>query len=394
MNPWKGLRNIPRNVWLVSATTLINRSGMMVLPFLALYLTQEIGVSPAKAGFVLTVYGLGALVTAPFVGKLSDKIGAMNLMRISLFCSGGVLLLFPLFENYIQILLLSLLLSFVTEAFRPASMAFISDQTEADQRKPVFALYRLAINLGMSIGPVVGGILTSIDFHLLFYVDGATTLAAGTFMVFARWDKWEHHEHTEEEKLAAKAKPAYKDGRLIYYVLCLLPVTMVFFQHMSSMPLFLVEELFYARSTFGILVSVNTVIIIILEVPLNTAMANWEDWKLLSLGALLTGIGFGAMAVFHSLPGIIFTIVIWTFGEMIFFPSASSYMAGLAPKGRRGEYMGYFQMLFSIAFTTAPWLGTTVFEYYGSFALWTGAFIFGLTSAVLSIKLRHYKLEH
>lgn len=394
MNPWKGLKNIPRNVWLISATTLINRSGMMVLPFLALYLTQEIGVSPARAGFVLTAYGLGALVTAPFVGKLSDKIGAINLMRISLFSSGTVLLIFPLFDEYTEILLMSLLLSLVTEAFRPASMAFISDQTEAEQRKPVFALYRLAINMGMSIGPVVGGLLTAIDFHLLFYVDGATTLAAGTFLVFARWDKWEHHEETDETKKVVKAKPAYKDSRLIYYIFCLLPVTIVFFQHMSSMPLFLVEELGYARSTFGILVSVNTIIIILLEVPINTAMANWNDWKLISIGALLTGIGFGAMAIFHSLPGIIFTIVIWTFGEMIFFPSASSYMAGLAPKGRRGEYMGYFQMLFSIAFTSAPWLGTNVFETFGSFTLWTGAFVFGLTSAVLSIRLRHIKLEH
>ncbi|MBN1300480.1 MAG: MFS transporter [Melioribacteraceae bacterium] len=391
MNPWKGLKNIPRNVWLISITTLINRSGMMVLPFLALYLTQEMGETPGRAGFVLTVYGLGSLVSAPFTGKLSDKIGAMNLMRVSLFSSGIVLLLFPLFDNYIGILFISLLLSLVTEAFRPASMAFLSDQTEAEMLKPVFAVYRLAINLGMSIGPVAGGILTSIDFDLLFYADGITTLMAGVFLLFAKWEKCEHHSDSKDVIKVKEIVPAFKDGRLLYYLFCLLPVTMVFFQHMSTMPLFLVEELGYARTTFGIFVSVNTVLIIIFEVPLNTYMVNWKNWRLLSIGSLLTGIGFGGLAFFHSLPGIVFTIVVWTFGEMIFFPAASSYIAELAPKGRRGEYMGYFQLLFSTAFTTAPWLGATIFAEFGSFTLWIGTFLFSLISALFILKLRHDK---
>jgi MFS family permease len=163
---------------------------------------------------------------------------------------------------------------------------------------------------------------------------------------------------------------------------------MVFFQHMSSMPLFVVEELGYARSTFGIFVSVNTVIIILVEVPLNTAMNNWKDWKLLTLGCLLTGIGFGLMAVLTSLPGLVITIIIWTFGEMIFFPVAASYVAELSPQEKRGEYMGWFQMVFSGCLTVAPWLGTTIFEIYGSVTLWTWTFIAGFTSTVMFLKFR------
>ena len=115
---------------------------------------------------------------------------------------------------------------------------------------------------------------------------------------------------------------------------------------------------------------------------------NWKDWKLLTLGCLLTGLGFGLMAFLTSLPGLIITIIIWTFGEMIYFPVAAAYIAEISPQEKRGEYMGWFQMVFSICLTVAPWLGTTIFEIYGSFTLWIWTFIAGLTSAVMYLKFR------
>jgi MFS family permease len=362
----------------------------MVLPFLALYVTQEMGETPAAAGLVLTAYGLGGLISAPFVGKLSDKIGALKLMRLSLFTSGVCLFVYPFLENYYAILFYSVILAVVTESFRPASMAFISDSVNSEMRKPAFALYRLAINFGMSIGPVLGGFLTSIDFSLLFYVDGATTLCAAAYLSFIKWDKIQHYE--EDEDIAAKTnQPAHKDSRYIYILLAMAPVVMVFFQHMSSMPIFLVEDLGYSRFTFGLLVSVNTVMIIFIELPLNNWMKNWKDWKLLFYGAILSGVGFGMMAYIENITPIIISIMIWTFGEMVFFPSASSLVAEMAPQGRRGEYMGLLQMMFSFCFTVAPWLGTTVYEVYGAEVLWLGTFGFGLLSCVMLLRLRKFK---
>ncbi len=393
MNPWKGLKNIPRNVWLISGATLINRTGTMVLPFLALYLTQGIEVSIAEAGIVLTVYGIGALVSAPFVGKLSDRIGSMNVMKLSLLSSGLVFLLFPWFSDYYTIILLTFVLSILSEAFRPASMSFLSEQGEPEQRKTIFALYRLAINLGMSIGPVVGGILTTINFSLLFYVDGVTTLAAGLYIAFVHWDNWNDEnsdETTNETTEVNKVKPVYKDLRYMYYLLTLLPVSIVFFQNFSTLPLYIVEELDYTKPTLGALFMVNTILIIIFEVPLNTSTGKWQEWKSLVLGSFLTAIGFGAMALVQDLSFIIVTMVIWTFGEMIVFPSASAYVAGIAPNKRRGEYMGYYQMLFSTCFILAPFIGTHVYESFGSTVLWAGTFVLGITSTIMMLRLRRF----
>jgi predicted MFS family arabinose efflux permease len=388
-NPYSGLKNIPKNIWMLSIATLINRAGTMVLPFIALYANQILNASKGDSGLVLAAYGIGAFITAPFAGKLSDKIGTMKTMKISLFCTGSFLFLYSFITNFFFFLALTFVWAILSEAFRPASMSFISSEISPDRRKTAFALNRLAINLGMSVGPVIGGILSTIDFHLLFYVDGFTSLAAGIFLILFPWEK---HENTEPEisdqNIPHEKVIVFKDKRLLYFLLALIPVEIVFFQHIGALPLFIVSDLGFSNAVFGLLTAVNTVLIIFIEVPLNDSMRNWDDRKSLALGALLSGVGFGLMAFTDTLAPIVFLIVIWTFGEMIFFPSSGEYVAKIAPPKQRGEYMGYFQMSFSFAFMVGPWLGTTTLDLYGPFNLWIGCLVFGLISTFLMLKLK------
>ena len=388
-NPYSGLKNIPRNIWLLAIATLINRAGTMVLPFIALYANQELGVSKGDAGMVLAAYGIGAFITAPFAGKLSDKIGTLRMMKTSLFLTGSFLFLYSFITNFILFLCLTFLWSIISEAFRPASMSFISGEISSDRRKTAFALQRLAINLGMSIGPVIGGLLSTINFHLLFYVDGFTSLAAAAFLVLSPLKTHESNKAAEtKEQVPHQKVNVFKDGRLIFFLLALIPVEIVFFQHIGAYPLFIVSDLGYSTAVFGLMTAVNTVLIIFIEVPLNDAMRNWDDKKSLALGALLCGLGFGMMAFTNSIVPIVLLIVVWTFGEMIFFPSSGEYVAKIAPKKQVGEYMGYFQMSFSFAFMVGPWLGAEALEQFGSYYLWLGCLAFGLISAVLMLRLR------
>lgn len=132
MNPWKGLKNIPRSVWLISFATLINRSGSMVLPYLVLYLTKELKISASLSGVVLATYGAGAFITAPFVGKLSDRIGSLRVMKISLFATGIILFLYSFVERCYFVIGVTLVWSFINEAFRPANLSLISMETQPE----------------------------------------------------------------------------------------------------------------------------------------------------------------------------------------------------------------------------------------------------------------------
>lgn len=389
MNPYKGLKNIPRSVWLLSLATLINRSGTMVLPFLAIYMNRKIGVTPTAAGMVLMVYGLGALLTSPFVGKLADKVGSLTVMRLSLIFTGLMIVLYSFITNYNLIIVVTFVWAVISEAFRPANLSLISFETSTEQRKTAFALNRLAINLGMSIGPVIGGFLTQIDYSLLFYVNGASSILSGIFLSFVKIESQSKESRNETAELRESFTPdknkfsILSDKRFLFFMLALIPVNLVFFQFLGGLPLYIVNELRYTEATFGILMSINTVMIVLIEVPLNNAMANWDDRTSMVLGSLLAALGFGMMALSSSIVWLVLTIVIWTFGEMIFFPSSASYSTIISPEEKRGEYMGYYQMVFSFAFMFGPWLGAVILDKLNSTILWGGAFVLASISTVM-----------
>jgi MFS family permease len=387
VNPWRGLAGIPRALWVLAVSTFVNRSGTMFLPFLILYLTKEMGIAPSTAGGVFALFGLGALVAGPFAGHLADRFGAVRMMRTSLVVSGALLLLVPFAHSLASISALTLLLALSGEAFRPASLSVISHLAPPDQRKAAFALQRLAINLGMSFGPALGGFLAAVSWPALFYVDGATSLLAAALLVFF-FPKDVSITSGPPSGPAAPRREGLRDPALVYFLCALVPVGIVFFQHETSMSVYVVRDLGFAVWVFGLLHTVNTLLIVFLEVPLNLAMSHWPHRRALPLGAALVAAGFGGLAFAHSLPAVILTIVIWTFGEMVLLPGMASWVAEVAPPASRGTYMGLYTMAFNLAVVVGPPLGTALLERSGGRALWLTMLGLGLVSAALFTRVK------
>ena len=378
MNPWRGLGGLPREVWVLAMATFINRAGTMALPFLTLYLMKQMGLGAARAGQGFIVFGLGAMVAAPLGGWLADRFGPLMVMRTSLLLSGLLMLALPLVKDVRSFFLLIGTWALVSEGFRPASMSILADLAPAELRKAVFSLNRLAINLGMSVGPALGGFIAARSYHGLFWVDGATTLAAWFVLVLLV----RHHPHKHEKTPDPALLSALRDPVLGYFLLAIIPVVIVFFQHEGPMPIYLVRDLKLPESFYGSLFTINTLIIVVLEVRLNLATARWSHRRTLMVGSLLYAIGFGAMVAARAPATIIATVVIWTFGEMILFPGMSDYVASIAPPARRGAYMGLYTFTFSVAFSLGPWVGTWMLDAWGSLVLWPVMGVLGILSAL------------
>ncbi len=363
----------------------------MVLPFLTLYLTVDRRLPASTAGMAIAIYGISAIVIAPLSGRLSDRLGGLRIMKTSLVLSGMVLLIFSFVDSLSGILAVTAVWSITSEAFRPPSMAIIGELAGPQQRKAAFALTRLAINLGMSIGPVVGGFLAIHSFKLLFYVDGATSLLAGALIAILPWRQF--NPPTSEKEVVKKTNhdiiprlrysDVLRDRLFMYFLIAMIPIELVFFQPLAAMPLFLVRELHMTEAGFGALLAINTVIIILLEVALNAAMADWTHRYAISLGALLVGAGFGALIFVNSVYAVAATIVIWTFGEMILLPASSAFVSDIAPSKQAGAYMGLYTMGFSVAVAIGPWLGTQILEHYGSDMVWIGTFVCGCVTTAM-----------
>jgi MFS family permease len=154
------------------------------------------------------------------------------------------------------------------------------------------------------------------------------------------------------------------------------------------MPLYLVRDLGLSEIDYGLFFTINTLLIVALEVPLNSATAHWPARHTLAIGAFLFGAGFGALAFARDFWSVAATVIVWTFGEMFLFPSLAAYVTDVAPKSRRGEYMGLTQMAMSLAFAVGPWAGTAVLERFGGKTLWLGSFAFGLLGTAMMLRLK------
>ena len=387
LNPWRGLDGLPREVWLLFATNLINRAGMMVLPFLIVYLTRELHFTPGEAGLAFGLYGVGAILAGPFSGWLSDRIGALPIMRASLLLSGSVLLAFPLARTRSAVYATTLVWAACAELFRPASLAAITHVVESAQRKPAYALNRLAINLGMSIGPALGGFLAAVSFHAMFLVDALTTLAAGLVLLVSRWRSPTHVAplRPSGESHRGDHYGLFRDHRLIVFLVATFLVSIVFYQHESALPLYLVQYLSLSPAFYGALFTINTLLIVALEVPINRATAHWQNAWSLFTGCMLFAVGFGALALVSTAAGILVTVVIWTFGEMMLFPAMAAHLGDIAPEARRGAYMGAYSMALSLALTLGPGIGTQLLVRGGPLGVWSAMFGLGALAAGLMV---------
>jgi MFS family permease len=239
----------------------------------------------------------------------------------------------------------------------------------------------------MSIGPALGGFLATVSFHAMFAVDAVTTLLAGTLLAVTPWRAFSGVNSEAPNRQGSRIGPAtiLHDGRFLVFLGGVILVGIVFFQHESALPLYLVQYLHLSPAFYGMLFTINTLLIVGLEVPIITATAHWPNRRSLVIGCLLFAIGFGALGLIASPAGVIATVVVWTFGEMLLFPAMSAHMAEIAPENRRGAYMGAYSMSLSISLTIGPWMGTQLLALLGPVRVWFVMFALGALAAQLMV---------
>lgn len=380
---------LSRDIWLLSLVLLVNRAGTMVLPFLALYLTKEKGFPVTVAGQILGLYGIGAIAGAYLGGWLSDRIGSIRVMQLSLFSSALFYFFLSQLESLFAISAIVLCLSAVAEAYRPATMSAATGFSHPANRARALALLRLAANLAMSIGPAVGGLLALYSYFWLFVGDGITCLAALALLLIF-FSARESHLTTRKMEPGTHDRSPWKDGPFLMLMLLTIVLASVFLQIFSTFPIFLREAYLLSEEKIGILIACNALIIILFEMLLIKAVEKMNMMLLVGLGGFLTCLGFFLLPFGSSLIYILFTIVVWTCGEMLSMPLTNTIIANRASSRYRGRYMALYTISFSIAFVISPITSTTIYEKMGPDILWYSIGLIGILLAAGFAALSKY----
>jgi MFS family permease len=359
---------LSRSSWLLSLATLINRSGTMVMPFLVLFLIEKRGFTTTQAGQTLALYGLAAMVSSYLGGRLCDRFGAMRVIKLSLFLTGLCFLGLGSVQGRPAILGMVALLSLVGEVFRSANLAAITAVSDPGERTRSIALMRLAINLGMTLGPSIGGFLAYYGYGWLFVVDGGTSILAAALLQLAFPSV--RAAAPEEPVVRPPAPSPWRDLPTVAILGLMFLLNIVTFQVAGTYPLSLKELFGFSEARIGLTLAVNTLIIILFEMVLVHSLARRDPIKVSGAGALLFCVGLGLLPFGRGFAWVIFTVAIWTLGEMLIFPIVTSAIADRAPEESRGTYMGLLNLSFASAFVVAPLVGTWIYQHLGARTLW------------------------
>ena len=351
--------------------TFVNRTGLVVLPFLALYMSGPRAFSVAQATAAVSVYGAGAFAGGFVGGGLSDRIGRRPVLLASLGGAALPMAGIPFVASYAAVLALVFAFGVLSEMYRPAVSAAVADLVPEARQPRAYAIVYWAINLGAAVGPALGGLVAERSYTGLFVLEGISLFAyAAIVLVSVPETRPAMAEGVVRPRI--DLRPVARDGALAALAAVVLLVGIGFYQLFTSLPLAMEADGLSERY-FGFVVTVNGALIVLIGLPVAAWVGDRATRWPVPVAVALVALGLAFQIPAHTFGAYAACAVIWTLGEMAFLPVVPTLVSRLAPTDLRGSYQGVYHASWGLAKMLGPALGGLVFAGYGSSALWGGA---------------------
>lgn len=360
--------NLQRNIWILSITMFINRSGSMVLLFTSLYLTKQLHFSIAQAGFIMSFYGAGSILGSYTGGWLTDRRNYFDIMLWSLIGCGMILLLMLTTTSSVLITAIIFCYGFAADMFRPANSVAIAAYTNPDDRARSISLVRLAVNLGFSVGPAIGGFIALyLGYKWLFVVDAFTSFGAAIILYkYLPRQKAEKNRH-DNPVLNDSSTSAYRDFKYLTFILLAALYFTSFTQLFASIPQYFNRECHYNEDTIGLLLALNGLLVVIIEMPLISILEKRKkSFRFIIMGTLCLPAAFLILQLGKGMIiwSVLYTLII-TMSEILAMPFLFNHAISQPLKERQGQYSALYSIAFGIAVMIAPSLGLGIAARYG-----------------------------
>lgn len=340
---------LSREVWWLALITFVNRAGTMVIPFLSLYLIDDLKFTFKDVSWIMSAFGLGSVVGTWIGGKLTDTIGYYKVMVRSLLSTGFLFIILQFLNTFASVCIGIFLVMVVADTFRPAMFVAMSVYSKPKNKTRSVTLIRLAINLGFSAGPAIGGlIITTMGYEGLFWVDGITCILATLLMIKVLNPRV---AKVADNIVVDNPVSVFKDKPFWIFFSAMFLFGIIFLQYFSTMPLYYKDVHFLTEFEIGVLLGLNGFFIFLLEMPLIKWLEQTRFTKtgLMLFGLLLTVISFYVLNLTSWIGILLLGMLFMTVGEMIAFPFSNAFAIDRAKKGKQGEYLSMYVMAFSFA---------------------------------------------
>jgi len=352
---------------LILGTTLITLTSSMSMPFLAIFLSQSANLDFATIGFIIGIGPLAGTFCGLIGGVLSDFIGRKKLLLLSLIGLSIAFFGFITTTNILGLMFFSILRGLAQAFFGTVSKALMADLIPDSKRYKMFANRYLALNIGFSVGPMLGALLgiggSTIAFVLtsFVYVIYAAVLY---FMLRAVKDYDDSSVSEEGINITLLWNTLRSDVPLLLFIIGGTLLTTVHGQMSVTLSQHLQANIIDGVKLFAVLMSINGFTVLLLQIPLTRWSEHFTFVQRIALGCVLFTLGEIGFAFSISWIPFIISMLVFTLGEILVIPAEYAQVDEITPPNLRGAYYGA-QSLGEFGNFVGPWFGGILLSMYG-----------------------------
>ncbi|RJQ41167.1 MAG: MFS transporter [Anaerolineaceae bacterium] len=374
--------------WTLIGAMFIDRlGGSLLFPFFSLYITERFGVGMTEVGYIFMLHTSAMFFGNMLSGALTDKFGRKNMLLAGIILSGTSSLLMGFIPNYETFLIFTVITGLLTNIGGPAVNAMMADILPEKQRAQGFSILRVAVNLSVTFGPAIGGLLAGYNFFYLFVADFVISMITASVVLFKipetkpKPDKNQHEPEPSLLKTLGGYGIILKDWFFIGILFLTLLTNLVYMQMSSSLSVFLRDMYGISSQKYGYILSLNAIMVVFMQFWITRKISGYRPMLLMFFGNILYAIGFGMYGFVGSYPLFLLAMAIITIGEMISSPILQSIIARLAPNDMRGRYMAVFNLSFGTANAVGPLAAGIIMDNYNPNWVWYAGGIICTVSA-------------
>lgn len=377
------IRRYPAQFWLMFTGFIVNRaSNGLIWPFLTIYIREQSGAPLSHITALFTLQAVTGLLATGAVGPLMDRFGRKAIMVFSLVGSGVMLIAMRSAYTLEAWAVLIAIYGIIVPAFTVGANAMVADVVPADQRTGAYALMRIAQNVGVAIGPAIGGFLVVSAYGLTYLIAAAVNMALGALVLLVLAE-------TLPPRVPGSAQPAaggyarlLRDRPFIIFIGILLLVEMIITLVFVLLPVYAKENFGVPENQYGLIVTINAVMVVLFQYPMTRFTRRFRPLTVVAAGALIYAVGSLAIALGTTFAAFAVSMVIVTIGELMVAPTGLALTARLAPADMRARYMGVYSITYTLAAGIAPVVGGQLNDRIGPDAIWYGGLLLGVGAAL------------
>ena len=385
------LGTYPSQFWILFWGMLVSFTGMsMIWPFLIIYLSDELSLSLSVVTTLTTISAMMSLLSSMIAGSIADRLGRKWTMVVSLAVNGASLALMIIAQTYWQFAILMAVRGAFRPLYRVGSDAMIADLVPATQRDDAYALARLSKNVGIALGPALGGLMIATSYKITFaFAAGVTIFFAVLIGVFI-YETLPDAARKVEESLITTLRDYLLIFRDRVFSAFIIGFTL---RQISGSILWVllgahtINNYGLSESLYGLIPTTNAVMVVLLQIFVTRSTAKYQPLKVMAVGTLFYGLGVGSIAFGTGFWGFLASMVIVTIGELMVIPTASTYTANRAPETMRGRYMSMLALTMGAGSMVGPLLGGFLNDAVSPAAVWYGGGTAGVLGALIYLIL-------